>query len=52
MGHVDNELERRLEALEKEGLGESLTRGQIGVFAMTCFVLPIVIAILGRGLVE
>ena len=48
---MDNEYERRLEALESRGLGEPLTRTQIITFAFTCIVLPAVVAILGRGLV-
>ena len=47
---MDTELERRLDALEKGGLGKSLTRGQIVAFALTCIVLPAIVAILGRGL--
>lgn len=47
---MDTELERRLDALEKEGLGKSLTRGQIVTFALTCLALPAIVAVLGRGL--
>lgn len=47
---MDNEHERRLEALEARGLGDALTRSQIVIFAVTCLVLPAVLAVLGRGL--
>lgn len=47
---ADEEFERRLEALERDGLGTSLSGRQIVVFVGTCFVLPALIAFLGRGL--
>lgn len=47
---ADEEFERRIQALERDGLGQSLSGGQIAAFVGTCFVLPILIAILGRGL--
>lgn len=47
---ADEEFGRRLEALERDGLGSALSGRQIAVFVGTCFVLPAVIALLGRGL--
>lgn len=47
---MNTELEQRIDALEQQGLGESLTRKQIIIFVATCIVLPAVVAVLGRGL--
>ena len=47
---MDTEHEQRLAALEKSGLGKSLTGKQIIIFTATCFILPIIVGVLGRGL--